>query len=55
MLEWVSTFFEFEEAAILSKIPGPATKASIKYFKEAQQKMHAEFAHLDVSALILAD
>ena len=48
MLEWVSTFFDFEEQAILDKIPGKATKESIKYFKEAQTKMHAKFAHLDV-------
>ena len=55
MLEWVSTFFDFEEQAILDKIPGKATKESIKYFKDAQKRMHAQFEKLDVSHLILAE
>ena len=54
MLEWVSTFFEFEEEAILKKIPGPATNTSIKYFKGAQKRMHAQFKTLDVNDLIIA-
>ena len=55
MLEWVSGFFDFESGAIQATRPGPATRKSIRYFKEKQNKMHARLAIMDVTKLNLSD
>ena len=55
MLEWVSGFFDFESGAFEATRPGPATKRSIRYFKEKQNKMHARLAIMDVTKLNLSD
>ena len=54
ILDWLSTFFDFNHEVISQKLPGPATKKAINTLLDRQFKMHRMFRQLEINDVVNA-
>ena len=54
ILDWLSTFFDFNHEVISQKLPGPATKKAINTLLDRQFKMHEMFRQLEINDVVNA-